>query len=47
MTREEVEKMIIKCKYEAAYNYKHGNIEEGKKAEHNLKFFKDLIKYYD
>lgn len=30
MTREEVENMIIKCRDEAAYNYKHGNIEEGR-----------------
>ena len=46
MTRQEIENMIIKCRDEAVHQYKQGDIKKGKKAEQNMKYFKELLKTY-
>ncbi|MCQ2087682.1 MAG: hypothetical protein MJZ37_06410 [Bacilli bacterium] len=46
MTVKELEQIIEKCKDEAIYQYKQGNIKGGKKAEKEMKYFKSLLELY-
>ena len=47
MNKKEVEEIIDKCREKATRNYEDGNLRQGKKFEKEMKYFKNLLKYYE
>lgn len=47
MSKREVKETIEKCREESTRNYKDGNLKEGRKWEKKMKYFQDLLKYYE